>query len=170
MPGVTPTVTQEATGTTSSAVTDERGQYFFPNLRIGTYTVAAELQGFRRSVRSGLQLNVQSQLEIDFGLEVGNVAEEVVVTGRTELPNTQKADIGNVVDACQVRDLPRLGRRYAELAFLTPGVVAAPAGLTSRGEDTFFNVSGNMSAWNNFILDAPTTTPSPRTCRSGARR
>ncbi len=153
MPGVTVTATQEGTGTVYTAVTDDRGRYLFPNLRIGTYTVAAELQGFRRAVRSGLQLNVQSQLEVDFALEVGNMAEEVTVIGRAELLNTQKADIGNVVDARQVRDLPLLGRRYAELAFLTPGVVAAPAGVTGRGEDTFFNVNGNMSTWNNFILD-----------------
>jgi hypothetical protein len=153
MPGVTVTVTHEGTGTSASAVTSQGGQYLFPNLRIGTYTVAAELQGFRRAVRSGLTLNVQSQLEIDFALEVGNLAEEVVVTGQAELLNTQRADIGNVVDERQVRDLPLLGRRYAELAFLTPGVVAAPAGVTGRGEDTFFNVNGNMSTWNNFILD-----------------
>jgi hypothetical protein len=153
MPGVTITVTQDGTGVATSVVTDARGQYLVPNLRIGTYTVAAELQGFRRAVRGGLPLNVQSRLEIDFALEVGSLAEEVVVTGRAELLNTQKADIGNVVDERQVKDLPLLGRRYAELAFLTPGVVAAPAGVTTRGEDTFFNVNGNMSTWNNFILD-----------------
>ncbi len=52
-----------------------------------------------------------------------------------------------------MRDLPLLGRRYSELAFLSPGVVAAPAGITSRGEDTFFNANGNYATWNNYTLD-----------------
>ena len=52
-----------------------------------------------------------------------------------------------------MQDLPLLGRRYSELAFLTPGVVRAPAGITSRGEDTFFNANGNYATWNNYTLD-----------------
>ena len=75
------------------------------------------------------------------------------MSGRAELLQTQSADIGAVVDERQVRDLPLLGRRYAELALLTPGVVVAPAGITSRGEDTFFNANGNYATWNNYTLD-----------------
>ena len=75
----------------------------------------------------------------------GVVAEEIVVTGRAELLQTQSANIGNVIGERQVRDLPLLGRRYSELAYLTPGVVQAPAGITSRGEDTFFNANGNYA-------------------------
>ena len=52
-----------------------------------------------------------------------------------------------------MRDLPLLGRRYSELALLVPGVVVAPAGITSRGEDTFFNANGNYATWNNYTLD-----------------
>ena len=86
-------------------------------------------------------------------MNVGAVAEEVIVTGRSELLQTQSADIGNVVDERQVRDLPLLGRRYSNSAFLSPGVVAAPAGITSRGEDTLFNANGNYATWNNYMLD-----------------
>ena len=57
------------------------------------------------------------------------------------------------MDERQIQDLPLLGRRYSELAFLVPGVVVAPAGITSRGEDTFFNANGNYATWNNYTLD-----------------
>ena len=96
---------------------------------------------------------MQTRAQVDLQLNVGALAEEVVVTGRSELLQTQSADIGNVVEARQVQDLPLLGRRYSELAFLSPGVVAAPAGITSRGEDTFFNANGNYATWNNYTLD-----------------
>jgi len=115
--------------------------------------VAAELQGFKRMITRGVTLSVQDRVKIDFSLGVGTLTEEVVVTGRTELLQTQSADIGAVVDERQVRDLPLLGRRYSELAFLVPGVTAAPAGITSRGEDTFFNANGNFATWNNYTLD-----------------
>ena len=153
LPGVTVTATQDATGVTATAVTGSSGQYLFPNLRVGRYTVAAELAGFKRSVQRDVTLNVQDRAEVDFQLAVGDLSEEVLVSGRAELLQTQTADIGSVVDERQVRDLPLLGRRYSELAFLSPGVVVAPAGITSRGEDTFFNANGNYATWNNYTLD-----------------
>lgn len=153
LPGVTVTVTQEGTGVAQTTVTNSSGQYIFPGLRVGRYIVSTELQGFRRGVRTDVTLNVQDRRNVDFALEVGTLSEEIVVSGRADLLQTQSADSGAVVDERQVRDLPLLGRRYAELALLTPGVVVAPAGITSRGEDTFFNANGNFATWNNYMLD-----------------
>jgi hypothetical protein len=153
LPGVTVTATQSATQVVATAVTNERGQYQFPNLKVGRYSVSAELPGFRRAVQSEVALSVQARAEVNFQLTVGELSEEVVVTAESALLQTQSADIGNVVDERQVRDLPLLGRRYSELAYLTPGVVQAPLGLTSRGEDTFFNANGNFATWNNYTLD-----------------
>ncbi|MEZ5294443.1 MAG: TonB-dependent receptor [Vicinamibacterales bacterium] len=153
LPGVTVTLTQEETGVVTTTVSNASGEYVFPGQRIGRYTVAAELEGFKKTAYDGVRLNVQARLQLDFDLEVGAISEQVTVTGRAELLQTQSADIGNIVDERQVRDLPLLGRRYSELAFLTPGVVAAPAGIASRGEDTFFNANGNYATWNNYTLD-----------------
>lgn len=153
LPGVTVVATQDGTGVAATTVSNDRGEYIFPGLRVGTYAVAAELQGFKRAVQRSVRVNVQSRAQVDLKLSVGALAEEVVVTGRAELLQTQSADIGSVIDSRQVQDLPLLGRRYSELAFLSPGVVAAPAGITSRGEDTFFNANGNYATWNNYTLD-----------------
>jgi hypothetical protein len=153
MPGVTVTATQTGTAVALPAVTNSSGQFVFPNLRIGTYTVSAELQGFKRALQEAIELNVQDRAEVNFTLEVGTMSEEVLVKGESPLLQTQTANIGYKVDERQLRDLPLLGRRYAELAFLAPGVVTAPGGITSRGEDTFFNSNGNYATWNNFMLD-----------------
>jgi hypothetical protein len=153
VPGATVTATQESTGTAATAVSTDKGQFVFPNLKVGTYSIAAELQGFRKSVQTGIALHVQERIDVDVNIALGNVTEEVVVTGTTELLHTQTADVGYAVDQRQVTDLPLLGRRYSELAFLTTGVVAAPGGLTGRGDDGLFNVNGNLATWNNFILD-----------------
>ena len=153
LPGVTVTLTQDATGVSVTTVTNASGEYVFPGQRIGKYTVTAELQGFKKSAYTGVQLSVQARLQLDFTLGVGAVTEQITVTGRAELLQTQSADIGQIVDERQIQDLPLLGRRYSELAYLTPGVVAAPAGISSRGEDSFFNANGNYATWNNYTLD-----------------
>ncbi len=153
LPGVLVTLTQDATGVSATTVTNASGEYVFPGQRIGRYTVAAELEGFKKASYLDVELNVQARLQLDFELGVGALSEQVTVTGRAPLLQTQSADIGNVVDQRQIQDLPLLGRRYAELAYLTPGVVAAPAGISSRGEDSFFNANGNYATWNNYTLD-----------------
>jgi hypothetical protein len=153
VPGATVTATQESTGTAANTVSSDKGQFVFPNLKIGTYSISAELPGFRKSVQTGIVLHVQERIDVDVKVELGNLSEEVVVTGTTELLHTQTADVGYAVDQRQMTDLPLLGRRYSDLAFLTTGVVSAPGGLTGRGEDGLFNVNGNLATWNNFILD-----------------
>lgn len=153
VPGATVTATQLGTNVSVTAVTNASGQYSFPTLRIGTYSVTAELPGFSRTTHPDVPLNVQDRLQINLSLRLGDLTEELVVVGGAEMLQTQRADMGHTVDARQVTDLPLLGRRYAELAMLTTGVVPATNGMSSRGEDSFFNVNGNFATWNNFILD-----------------
>ncbi len=90
------------------AVTNANGEFIFPGLRVGSYSVAAELQGFKRAVRHEVRVNVQTRAQVDLQLSVGTLSEEVTVVGKTELLQTQTADIGSVIDARQVQDLPLL--------------------------------------------------------------
>ena len=78
--GVTLTAVDEATTLSTSAVTNARGDYVLPALRIGRYTISAELAGFKKQVRSGIALQIQERLRIDFHLQVGGVAEVVQVS------------------------------------------------------------------------------------------
>src|SRR3954469_12703680 len=80
LPGVTVTATQTETGVATTAVTTDKGQYVFPALKIGRYSVAAELSGFRRAVRDGIDLHVQERREANLQLAVGQLTEEVKVT------------------------------------------------------------------------------------------
>ena len=57
LPGVTITITNDDTGLTRTAVTDSNGSYVITALPVGRYTVAAELQGFRKAQRTGFELN-----------------------------------------------------------------------------------------------------------------
>ena len=75
LPGVTVTATQDGTGVVSTSVTNASGEFTFPGLRVGTYAVAAELQGFKRALRRDVRVNVQTRAQVDLQLNVGALTE-----------------------------------------------------------------------------------------------
>src|SRR5688572_6072202 len=81
IPGVTVTVTNVNTGATRTVVTNNNGLYRALALPLGSYSVTAELQGFRKFEQAGLTLTAGQSLVLDINLSVGGVAESVVVSG-----------------------------------------------------------------------------------------
>ena len=150
MPGVTVTLTNPATGISTTAVSDERGQYQFLNVRIGTYSLKAELQGFTTAIAENFTVAVNARQRVDLALSVGGVGETVQVTGAARLLESESSDRGTVISREQIVNLPLNGRAYADLALLSPGVRKSSI---STSRDASFNVNGLRSALNNFILD-----------------
>jgi hypothetical protein len=150
VPGVTMTLTNVNTGITQTAITDSDGTYQFPNVRIGTYTIKAELQGFSAAVAENINVTVNARLRVDLDLRVGSVDENIVVTGTTPVLESESSDRGQVIGREQIVNLPLNGRNYADLALLAPGVRRS---AIADSRDGSFNVHGQRSALNNFILD-----------------
>jgi len=155
LPGVTIVAEHLDSGTRIERVTDGEGRYFLPSLRTGTYTLTADLTGFRRIIRSGLMLRLGQTLAIDFQLEPGGVSEEVVVTGDPPLLRTN-AEISDVIENRQVVEIPLNGRNFLTLAQLSDGVVLPPGG--TRGDalqqaGPLPNVGGQRSGHNIYLLD-----------------
>src|SRR5271169_3178780 len=69
------TALNTATGTATPATTNEAGIYAMPGLRPGTYTFTAEHPGFRKSVESGVVLEVGTVITLNLGLELGQTSE-----------------------------------------------------------------------------------------------
>jgi len=65
--------TNNATGVVASGRTNESGRFALPFQMVGIYTVSAELQGFRRSSRDGIQVRIGEVTEINFTLELGEI-------------------------------------------------------------------------------------------------
>src|SRR4026207_2519894 len=85
MPGATVALTTEATGVTRSATTGESGTYIFTSLQPGRYKLTAEIPGFRKVERTGVELQVNQRAQVDLELEVGLVSETVVIEGTAPL-------------------------------------------------------------------------------------
>ncbi len=155
VPKVLVMATNEGTNIATSTQTNQQGQYVISDLKIGTYRIAAELAGFRKTVRTGIELHVQERLAVDLTLQVGEVTQQVEVTTAAPLLDTQSADMGAVVEQRKVSDLPLNGRRYADLALLAPGVLRRPLppGTSGNPGEARMNVNGNYSLENYFALD-----------------
>ena len=158
LPGVTVVATREVTGTSAEAVTDGTGGYMFAFLTPGDYTVTAELEGFRRLVRSGVPLSTGQRVTLDLALEVGNLEESVTVHAEAALLSRGTASVGIVVEAEQIENLPMSGRAPASLVKLSAGVTDAtnPA-LNTRPFDNHgtsnFSMAGGQNLSNEMLLD-----------------
>ena len=98
LPGVTVTITEVNTNISYSAITNESGNYVFSNLKDGTYRVVAELSGFKRVVREGVEVPVNATPRVDLKMEVGAVEESITVVGESPLLQTDRADTSRIID------------------------------------------------------------------------
>jgi hypothetical protein len=123
VPGVTVTVTSVERNVSYSSVSGEGGNYLVPFLQPGNYRVTAELPGFKRYARSGIELRVNDKLRLDIALELGEVSETVTVAGQIQTIDTDTASRGLVISHKEIFNLPTSGRNPFQLAWLTPGVI-----------------------------------------------
>src|SRR5437762_225433 len=139
--GAKVTITETKTGVSRSATTNEDGNYEFPNLPPGQYEVAVERDGFKKSIRSGVDVLVNSDVRINAVLQPGANSETVVVTAEIPILQTDRADVVEKMESKQVTDLP-LGnnRNFQNLVNLVPGATRA-----HRVHSEFFNAQDSLS-------------------------
>jgi hypothetical protein len=92
-------VTNVVTGVSQALFTDDGGGYRATDLGVGNYEIKAELVGFQTSIRTGIQLTVGRNAVVDIILKVGEVSEQVTVTGEASLVETKEATLGWEKDA-----------------------------------------------------------------------
>ncbi len=153
VPGATVTLINDSTGRQFTASTNSVGNYQFPALQIGAYSISVEAQGFGKQTHEHLQLNIQQRLEARFTLQPLGVTEAVNVTGIADQLQTQETSVGAVVTKQAINDLPLNGRNYTFLAQLNAGVV--PGTIDTRGlsQSGSFSANGAGIEQNNYLLD-----------------
>jgi hypothetical protein len=163
LPNLTVTIINVNTNAKVMVKTDASGNYVATPLKIGNYSVRVEAPGFKEITRTGIVLNVQDRLRVDFTLQVGSVNEQMVVTSSAPLLQSESSALGDVIESKQIADLPLNGRDYTQLAALTTGVVKVTEsgnGLTGGAQSAAngnaggsFSVNGTRGMLNNFLLD-----------------
>jgi hypothetical protein len=141
------TVANIATGFSRTIESNETGLYNFSRLPVGTYDVSAEMQGFKLSKRTGVQLSVGAVATLDISLEVGTAQEQVSVNAEVPVVETTRSQTSTVVTEKAVADLPINGRNFLDFTLLTPGVTRD----ATRGGDLSFG--GQRGTANSVLVD-----------------
>lgn len=157
IPGVTVQVRNTGTNEVTTVISDEQGNYKAPLLKPGTYSVSAELTGFKKYQRDGIELSISQVATADIVLEVGQLSEQVTVTAGAEILELSTADRGSVIDNQQVREFPLNARNPFMLGILVAGVNFNGASIWQRpfdnGAIAEWTINGSQSRGNEFLLD-----------------
>jgi hypothetical protein len=143
------------TGQERVSTTSADGSYTIPELPIGTYTVTVTQSGFQTFVATGVTVDVASQRRVDAALKTGEVSTKVEVSA-DQLPmvETTTNDLGGVLTAQTVENMPVNGRDYTKLIYLNPGVAGSPDQISdSPGSFGEFSMNGARGRSNNYLLD-----------------
>ncbi len=151
VPGVTITVTNQATGVYRQTVSNQDGTYFMTAISPGLYAFNAELTGFKKYNRRDVRLDLGRTTTLDVQLDLGALTETVTITAETPLVDLTSKEIGGNVTNREVTMLPSVNGNFVGMVALLPGVISNIS-TESFGSDAI-SVNGMDSRNNNFMLD-----------------
>jgi len=122
IPGADVVVKQNGTPLTARAVTDSQGRFAVPPLPPGTYTVTVSLMGFKTAVYPDVPIVTATPASIKVTLAVGDLSETVVVTGASEIVQTQSASVTTTLTTQQINTIPLATRNTLDFVAMLPGV------------------------------------------------
>jgi len=157
IPGVTVSLVNQETGVARETTSNQVGEYSFPGVVPGVYTVRAAVSGFKTFVRSDARIGTQQFLTLDIVLEIGAVEETITVSAEAPLIETSNASTGDVLDQRTLETLPSISR----MAFLASNTVPTVTytgnphmnRMQDQTEASRISLGGGISVGNNYLLD-----------------
>src|SRR5271170_3516290 len=140
--GARVTIQELTTGISRETVSNESGNYTFPDLTPGTYAVSVESTGFKKETRPSVDVVVNTTTRIDLGLQPGSATETVTVTGAPAILQTDRADVSTNLESHTLQSMPvSVNQNFQSLLSLVPGV-----GPPVFQHSQFFNASSSIQA------------------------
>ena len=165
--GAIVTATSTDTGIVTRETTSQTGAFVFQQLAIGNYKVSVSSPNFKTYQATGIHLDLDQVYALNVTLELGAVSEAVQVEANPAQVETTSMQLGTVVSASQIVDLPLNGRNWTQLMQLQPGVMAS----SDRFGNGAYSTNGSETQQNSFLingtdtndtsLNTPLVVPSP---------
>src|SRR5215469_4413551 len=151
------TATDVDRGAVLKTETNVEGVYSFPRLPVGNYEMRVEASGFQTAVRPRFNLQLNYTARLDFAMTLGQVSQSLEVTAATPLLQTDTTQVGSVMEASSIANLPLQTRNYNQLTLLVPGAVSISPASFNTGQKTFnaarAQFNGNREQGNYYLLD-----------------
>ena len=156
--GASVEITNTATAVSTVSTTNATGDYDAPSLRVGVYNISASAPGFSQAVAQHITVSVGARQHIDLTLNAGATTTSVEVTDVALQLETETSQRDQTVTQYQSEALPLVSRNYSDLLGLVTGVRQAPTAATTSSISSLvregaYNVNGQRSVFNNFLLD-----------------
>ena len=157
IPNAQVTLTEQATGVKHQTATSGGGVFSFPNLTVGTYNLSVTGSGFKEYTRTGIVLEVGSNIGVNVTLTIGSASQEVRVEANGIALQTQDTSFKQTIDRQEMNELPLNGRQMTDLIQLAGGATYAP-GNDMTGSKNFFSskaisVAGGQGNQTDYRLD-----------------
>jgi hypothetical protein len=154
IPGATVKLTNDNTNEIRTDLSDPSGNFTFPSVAVGTYSIRVEGAGFQAYVQRGIILDVDQNVTLKAALTIGSVSETVEVSSTPQGVNLVDATVSHVVDQQRVVDLPLNGRDPLQLQYIMPGVTVDNNNVShGQGQHEGVVVNGNRPGSNYYLLD-----------------
>lgn len=155
--GAKVTLVDDEKGYRFSATSDNSGRYLYRSIPPGLYSVTAEMQGFEKTVRTSLKVDVNENATADLKLKVAGSVQTVEVEAQSSTLATQDATTGQVINRKFINDLPLIDRYVMDLTFLTPGVTEMDDQCVNCGGTDFVS-NGSRGATADILMDGTSVT------------
>ncbi|HEY2017478.1 MAG TPA: carboxypeptidase regulatory-like domain-containing protein [Bryobacteraceae bacterium] len=140
VPNASIQIVENATSISHAGVTNESGNYTFPDLPPGTYSISATAPGFKRETRAAVDVIVNTTTRVDLSLQPGSVSETITVTAAPAIMQTDRADVSTNLEAHTVENMPlSVNQNFQSLLTLVPGV-----GPPVFQHSQFFNAASSI--------------------------
>jgi hypothetical protein len=171
--GAAVTATQVSTASSRSSTTGQDGNFEIPELAVGTYSVTAEAQGFKKSVTKDVVVSIGHVNLVMITLQIGGSTDTVTVEANAAQVETTSTQLGAVMTDTAIRELPLNSRNPYQLLQLQPGVQSQIGADLFAGSDNpgAVSVNGGRGRANNYMVNGgdgndifvngPAITPSP---------
>ena len=167
--------TNEATGVSRDTDSNDSGDYSFPEVPVGVYSLSFELTGFKKDLRHSVSVDLNQVVTLNMVMQIGRAQEVVDVTAEAPLVDTTSTQLGAIMGSREVSNLPLNSRDTYQLLQLQPGVMSTTGSSNSliygsdspgavsvnggRGRANNFSVNGGDA--NDLFVNLPTVQPSP---------
>src|SRR5271169_6483249 len=135
------TATVIATGLKRETLSGSSGNYVFPLLPAGIYSIEVEAPGFERFEQRGIEVKTDQNSSVPITLKIGSSSQSVTVEANAQMIETRSGALSQVITEQRIVDLPLNGRNAAALILLTPGTADLRAGNANGSGDTIQTAS-----------------------------
>ncbi len=147
-------LTSPSTGQTLNAKSNKSGEFTFPEIVPGAYTMTVTYPGFQTKKIDDINVEVTKVANIKVELSIGTESTVVDVTANAIQTDTTSSALVAVIDSKSVQEIPLNGRDFTKLVKFTPGAALLTNSVNgSRVTGINFQIDGadNVDSWNGIV-------------------